>query len=284
MLIHVSRAWHQAHVPSATIRLSTHYIPVTTVIPESNSASSSTTSLAVSSSACSTPTLIHAYPERPVTPESGTLAYYLHYVGGSANLAQLYLEAGLLYLEGTASSLLSSSYSGLSALRMSGVGFPQSHSDSVNSLGGTEAWRRDRDTARRYFERARKLDSLLDIPLLPPSPDSEPTSDPESSGRRRPHSRTSSGVESGEDSHRLQMPTVDVTPPDDNVKEVRRRRRKDEALSGNASSASLVDDKVKPDDDDNTWYLYLPGLVGAGTALLVVGFLSFSSWRKGQGS
>ena len=36
-------------------------------------------------------------------------------------------------------------------------------------------------------------------------------------------------------------------------------------------------------DDDRTWYLYLPGLVGAGTALLVVGLLSLQSWRKNQG-
>ena len=37
------------------------------------------------------------------------------------------------------------------------------------------------------------------------------------------------------------------------------------------------------DDADGTWYLYLPGLVGAGTALLVVGLLSLQSWRKNQG-
>ncbi|KAH8100099.1 hypothetical protein BXZ70DRAFT_205906 [Cristinia sonorae] len=273
------RAWHQAHVPSATIRLSTHFLPVNTVVPETNSASSSTTFLA--DSTCSTPTLGNAYIEQPLTPEPGTAAYYLHYLGGSANLAQLYLEAGLLYLEGTASSLLSSSYSGLSALRMSGLGLQPSHSDTSSSLGGTEAWRRDRDTARRYFERARKLDPLLDIPLLPPSPDSEPTSDPESSGRRR--RSPSAGVDGGDD-QRFKMPIIDISPPDDAPKEMRRRRKRDDVFSGNASTASLVDDKIKPDDEDNTWYLYLPGLVGASTALLVVGFLSFSSWRKGQGS
>lgn len=39
------------------------------------------------------------------------------------------------------------------------------------------------------------------------------------------------------------------------------------------------------DDVDGTWYLYIPGLVGAGTALLVVGVvgvISLSNWRKNQ--
>ncbi|VDB88428.1 unnamed protein product [Peniophora sp. CBMAI 1063] len=39
------------------------------------------------------------------------------------------------------------------------------------------------------------------------------------------------------------------------------------------------------EDVDGTWYLYIPGLVGAGTALLVVGVvgaISLSNWRKNQ--
>lgn len=83
------------------------------------------------------------------------------------------------------------------------------------------------------------------------------------------------------------MPAIEIGS-DNNVdadREVRRRRaKKDDASDTNASSTSLVEKRTMPEDDDNTWYLYLPGLVGAGTALLVVGFLSFSSWRKGQGS
>ena len=82
------------------------------------------------------------------------------------------------------------------------------------------------------------------------------------------------------------MPTVEIVSSDEDADhELRRRRAKsDDASDANASSTSLVEKRTVPDDDDNTWYLYLPGLVGAGTALLVVGFLSFSSWRKGQGS
>ena len=82
------------------------------------------------------------------------------------------------------------------------------------------------------------------------------------------------------------MPTVEIVSSDEDADhELRRRRAKaDDASDANASSTSLVEKRTVPDEDDNTWYLYLPGLVGAGTALLVVGFLSFSSWRKGQGS
>ena len=73
--------------------------------------------------------------------------------------------------------------------------------------------------------------------------------------------------------------------------QLRRRRKKENyhgggSTGGPPSSASAVGEKERAvgEEEDNTWYLYLPGLVGAGTALLVVGFLSFSSWRKGQGS
>lgn len=199
-------------------------------------------------------------------------------MGGPAYLAHLYLETGLLYLEGTATSLLSSSYAGLSSLRAS---IPPLHSHSSEGLHGTEAWRRDRDTARRHFERARTLDPSLDVPLLPSPSETENGSEPEGSrGGRR--SRTDSGKQ-----QKLKMPAIEIGS-DDNVdvdREVRRRRaKKDDASDTNASSTSLVEKRTMPEDDDNTWYLYLPGLVGAGTALLVVGFLSFSSWRKGQGS
>ena len=206
----------------------------------------------------------------------GTPSYYLYHLGGPSSLAQLYVETGLLYLEGTASGLLSSSYSGLSSLRTS-VQYPPH--PSSDTLHGTEAWKRDRDCARRHFERARTLDPSLDVPLLPSPSDTENGSEPEGSrGDRR--SRTDSGK------GKLKTPTVEIVSSDEDADhELRRRRAKaDDASDANASSTSLVEKRTVPDDDDNTWYLYLPGLVGAGTALLVVGFLSFSSWRKGQGS
>jgi thiamine pyrophosphokinase len=46
-------------------------------------------------------------------------------------------------------------------------------------------------------------------------------------------------------------------------------------------------DETKADNIEDAWYFYVPGLIGAGTALLVVGVvgvLSFSTWRRNQGS
>ncbi|KAK7690793.1 hypothetical protein QCA50_005893 [Cerrena zonata] len=116
--------------------------------------------------------------------------------------------------------------------------------------------------------------------MLPSPSDTENGSEPEGSRGGR-HSRSDSGKQ------KLKMPDIEIGPSDneDGDREVRRRRtKKDDASDANASSTSLVEKRTLPEEDDNTWYLYLPGLVGAGTALLVVGFLSFSSWRKGQGS
>jgi len=187
----------------------------------------------------------------------GTLAYYLQCIGGSRGLAQLYLEAGLLHLEGAASTLLSSSYSSLSSIRLplrSQVG-----------EGGTEAWKRDREAAARYFERAQTLQPSLEIPILPyengPIHGSEelemPSIELGTSGAGSTRSTESRQTDSG-------------TP-------IVRRRRKEEM--------TLFDNH---EDMDNTWYLYIPGLVGAGTALLavgIIGVLSFSTWsRRNQGS
>lgn len=231
------RAWHQAHVPSATMRLVSHYLPLSTTFDITESDGSAT---------------------------RGTLSYYLQCIGESRGLARLYLEAGLLHLEGAASTLLASSYSSLSSIRM------PLHSQIGE--GGAEAWKRDRDAAGKYFERARFLQPNLDIPSLPAEGESPPR-----------------GV--GE-SQELEMPSIDIasapesvrsgeTDPDHDIPTVRRRRKKEEM--------TLLDNrKADLDDLDNTWYLYIPGLVGAGTALLVVGIvgaLSFSNWsRRNQGS
>ncbi|KAI5999445.1 hypothetical protein EDC04DRAFT_2909011 [Pisolithus marmoratus] len=76
---------------------------------------------------------------------SWTLSYYVHCIGGAAGLGQLYLEAGLLHLEGAASVVLSASYATSSSIRV----IPQSQSENR-----AEAWQRDRDAAGRYFDRA----------------------------------------------------------------------------------------------------------------------------------
>ncbi|KAF6757268.1 thiamine pyrophosphokinase [Ephemerocybe angulata] len=170
---------------------------------------------------------------------------------GAKALPNSILEAGLLHLEGAASTLLSASYSSLSSIRMP--------LQSQIGEGGTEAWKRDREAAAKYFERARTLQPDLDIPSLPvegaipvhnheleiPSLDLTATSTPESypSG---PESNTDSGAE-------YDVPTV------------RRRRKKTSEVE------IVVPTKAEVDDMEDQWYLYVPGIVGAGTALLVLG-------------
>lgn len=225
-----------------------------------------------------------AYTNPGDTPLRGTISYYLNRIGSTEALGQLYLEAGMLYLEGSAPSLLTLSSPGLSSLRTPTLAHPQpffrsslldphasgsGHTDQP----GNEQWNYDQAHARRFFARARELHPTVDVPLLPAS---HSGSEPDS------HDSPVASGESAE--HRLRMPTVEVHSADadqDEVREkqVRRRRRKNE----DTSSVSAVGEEYGG-GDDNMWYLYLPGLVGAGTALLVVGFLSFSSWRKGQGS
>ncbi|KAI0346122.1 hypothetical protein BDW22DRAFT_1352117 [Trametopsis cervina] len=261
------RAWHRAHMPSATIRLASHYLPLNAVSPDLLLSLTTNAPTTPTSESPSSPSFT---PTTPVPGSSSTSSiitdrttYYLTRLGGAPALAQLYLEAGLLFLEGTASSLLSSSYAGLSSLRTPTQ--PQTHIHA----NAADAWRRDQDYARRFFDRARRLRPELDVPLLASRTATPPT--PE---------------------HELQMPTIDVSKPASaDMSEnhnMRRRRRREEAedlvRTGPPSSVSAVEERASADDEDNTWYLYLPGIVGAGTALLVVGFLSFSSWRKGQGS
>ncbi|KAI0072534.1 hypothetical protein K474DRAFT_1711513 [Panus rudis PR-1116 ss-1] len=295
------RAWHQARLPSASVRLATNYFPLAQPLPSSESESAQSTT--PSTSPCPTPTssnpALSSLPEPDAhargTLTPGTPSYNLYLLGGLPLLAHLYLETGLLYLEGTASNLLSSShsYTGLSSLRSSTHAYP----DLYNKYGGgTDGWKRDRENARRFFERARMLDGELEVPVLPPSPSPSPSPTPTSSPNSDPDSAKL----------KIQMPTIEINPttekPDlsgsqqQRQQQQRRRRRLgpgtdvfDElnmSVNVNASSTSLVEKKIgsTEEEDDNTWYLYLPGLVGAGTALLVMGFLSFSSWRKSQGS
>jgi len=229
------RAWHQAHLPSATMKLVTHYLPLQ--IPLN---------------------VIDIDEEK----QRGTVSYYLQCIGGPLGLAQLFLEAGLLHLEGAASALLSASYSTLSSIRVPPPPQP--------GEGGAEAWKRDRDMASRYLDRARALHPELDVPIIPDD---------------------GSGLLGS--AHELEMPSIEIRPSapesvysgedvtySEQEKTIRRRRQKKEEL--------IFLDEVKGKEDiESAWYLYVPSLVGAGTALLVVGVigaLSFSSWRRNQGS
>ena len=231
------RAWHQAHLPSATMKLVTHYLPLQ--IPLN---------------------VIDSNEEK----QRGTVSYYLQCIGGPLGLAQLFLEAGLLHLDGAASVLLSASYMTLSSIRVPPPPRP--------GEGGAEAWKRDREMASRYFDRARMLHPELDVPVIPDD---------------------GSGQAVLGSTHELEMPSIEIHPSapqsvysgEDSIYSeqemiIRRRRQKKEEL--------IFLDEVKGKEDIETaWYLYVPSLVGAGTALLVVGVigaLSFSSWRRNQGS
>jgi hypothetical protein len=125
--------------------------------------------------ACYFPLPVPLDPSATPTPEArspllkGTPAYHNHCIGGSSGLARLYVEAGSLYLEGAADLLLSSTYSALSSIRSS--------TSTVQADGGIAGWRRDRDFARQYFERARTLDPDLEVPVVPPEIGEEPGSE-----------------------------------------------------------------------------------------------------------
>jgi thiamine pyrophosphokinase len=136
--------------------------------------------------------------------------------------------------------------------------------------GGAEAWRRDREAAGHFFEQARLLQPNLDIPALPALP-AEGDLELEMPSMHLAPSAPDS-IESKESVYADSEPEVPV---------VRRRRKKAEQTLLDKTSAGL-------DDMENAWYLYIPGIIGAGTALLVVGIvgaLSFSTWsRRNQGS
>lgn len=209
-------------------------------------------------------------PETYASLVKGTVPYHHHCIGGGAGLARLYVEAGSMYLEGTAGILLSSTYSALSSIRSS--------TSTVQADGGIAGWRRDRDFARKYFERARTLDPDLDVPVVPPEIGDE----------------LGSGTE-------LLMPSIEIkttagtrgTPAGGSAASKTRRRtgtvmgkeqgRDLEESEILASSMVKESSTMSAGDVDSPWYLIIPGLVGAGTALLVVTAIGLSSWRRSQG-
>lgn len=219
------RAWHQAHSPLSTIRL-VPYLPPTA----------------------------SAHLVLDAEPEPGSGAYYLMRFGGVSGLARLYLEAGLLYLEGVADTYLPRSYTdtadGDSTLTLT----------AAEAAAESEKWKQEKEIARRLFDRARMLDPHLDIPTLP-------VDEPDLSKSE------------------LRMPDVSIdTFGDLNDEKPRRRRRKQgESMVEQASR----DSREGSEDSDGTWYVWLPGIIGAGTALLAVGLIgamSIGSWRKSQNS
>ncbi|KIO25041.1 hypothetical protein M407DRAFT_25576 [Tulasnella calospora MUT 4182] len=169
---------------------------------------------------------------------------YLRRIGGNSALAKLYVEAGTLYLDGVGSSLA------MSIPTLSQSPFSLGTSEMGATVHGP-----DPEAAQRYFRRARALDPSIEIPDV--------------------RSRTASDAPSLGHVD-LVMPGVDLhhsstTPKDEMLTESmqlaqkRRRKEKDAWL-----------------DDDNEWggYLYLPGLLGAGLAIGIVGIMSVGWWRN----
>ncbi|KAH9959599.1 hypothetical protein BC827DRAFT_1260996 [Russula dissimulans] len=226
----LSRAWLQAHLPSATMRLVSHYVPLDS-LPDP------------------LPT-----PSEDAT-EQGRITYYIQALGGAPGLAQLYLEAGLLHLEGAASMLLTSSYSPLSSIRLP---TQSQYLPDPSEGGSTAAWKRDREAARRYFDRARALCPSLEVPALPAEDEGSPDDD--------------EATELG-----LRMPSVDLRASS----EANPLSRRTVARGGARSKGVIeVPQRARRTDDlDSAWYLYVPNLVGAGTALLVVGPLLQCLWH-----
>jgi len=226
------RAWHQAHLPFATMKLVTHYLPLQ--IPLN---------------------LIDADEEK----HHDTMSYYLQCIGGPPGLAQLFLEAGLLHLEGAASVLLSASSSTTSSIRVPPLPWP--------GEGGTEARNRDREMASRYFDRARELLPELDVPCISDNGTSQ----------------AALGGTHELEMPDLKMPLIEIQPSapesvysnqdslysEQQTMVHRRRQKKDEV-------------KPEKEDTENAWDLDVPSLVGAGTAVLVAGVIGALrlSWRR----
>ncbi|KZV87186.1 hypothetical protein EXIGLDRAFT_208470 [Exidia glandulosa HHB12029] len=189
----------------------------------------------------------------------GSIAYQVQALGGPPALAKLYLEAGMtLQLEGTGA--MHHGAGALSSIRTSGP-----------TTAYADARRRDREAAKRYFDRARALDPRADVPSLASDTDDEDTV----LGLRMPELPIGSAAGSAASS----VPRPRPRRRRDREKEKAAARRDKE------ETGSLCSQKGAPGDVDGTWYLWLPGMLGAGTALLavaVIGAVSVSSWRKSQ--
>lgn len=117
--------------------------------------------------------------------------------------------------------------------------------------GGNSVLASDVDTAQRYFRRARVLDPSINIP-------------------------EARGAKLG-DELRLVMPVMDVGQSAETVKE-------SDAMMGSAVQSGRRrrkrEDRYLDDGQDQWSALYLPGLVGAGLAIGIVGIMSASWWRS----
>jgi hypothetical protein len=202
-------------------------------------------------------------------PPFGTIEFYVHMLGGQTALAHLYLQVGLLHLDGMAPSLLSSSPS---ALSVSALRLPVSTQASALLHGSsmhTPAWHVARANARTYFDCARQLAPALDVPRIADESLDAPAG--------------------------LVMPAPDVSTSDsedETVLQPRPRQRRRAGTVGKTVVTEVLNPKTEQQtpprvlarrepDDGGGWVQYAPAVLGAGTALVaiaVVSVLSFT-WR-----
>jgi hypothetical protein len=197
-------------------------------------------------------------------PYAGTTAYYVHMLGGQPALAQLYLEVGLLHLDGLAASLQSSSPA---ALSHSALGMPASGAGSALLQFDSAAGRAARANARKYFDCARQLSPALDVPRIP---------------------------DEGAGDAELLMPSVDsdsaTESEDETVLQPRQRRRTGTVGKEAQPPAKLEPEPpravVRREPPEQGWLQHAaPAVLSAGTALVAVavfGVLSFAAMRKAR--
>ncbi|KAF5367549.1 hypothetical protein D9758_003666 [Tetrapyrgos nigripes] len=175
-----------------------------------------------------------------------------------------------------------------------------------------EAWRRDQIAAARFFDRAKVLEPAIEaqVPKLP-SVESVLAGQGQGWDGYGSYGQWEGGEDGygEEDEEELEMPCIELNTGGVGLgvglgTETMRRRRSRARRRGqgqgqskaneaqNRSGISAKGSKVQEQEGavDGTWYILnmIPGLVGAGTALVVVGVvgvLSFSSWsRRNHGS
>lgn len=190
---------------------------------------------------------LHMTPRRStIIPSEHSYPRYLRRIGGNPGLAVLYRQAGNIYMQGLGASLSGST----STLSNSPFSLGLNNIDDGQTGAGSSSMP-DIETAQRYFRRARVLDPTLEVPDV-------------QTGRDR-------------DDVKLVMPVMDIGRSAATVK--------DEALSGSGSTAAEKrrhrgEGPRSLAEQDEWSYLYLPGLVGAGVAIGIVGIMSASWWRS----
>ncbi|KAG8886391.1 hypothetical protein FRB97_004926 [Tulasnella sp. 331] len=188
---------------------------------------------------------LHTTPQRSaIVASERSYSRYLRRIGGNIGLARLYHAVGIIYLQGLGTSL-----SGSTSTLSNGPSSLGLH--DIGGQGNNSVLTSDVDTAQRYFRRARVLDPSVEIP--------------------------EARVEKLRDELRMVMPVLDVGQSATTVKE-------SGGLSGSKAQSGdrrrKRNDRYLDDDQDQWSALYLPGLVGAGLAIGIVGIMSASWWRS----